>query len=99
VVVIRVTPKMRIFLMVQLKKAGFAAKEKTAGGRDKGGRFKKSKFVSSGTGQLSKGVIVVKIPARPFIGPVIKKIASNPAAMQRRLAHRIAVQMKMALGE
>lgn len=93
-IVIRVTPKMKRWLMMELRKSGFSAK---ATGRDRKGRFKRTK--ASGTGQLSKGVIVVRIKARPFISPVIDKIASNPAAMQQRLAKTVAQKMGLALGD
>lgn len=92
VIVVRVTPKMRKFLMIQMRKSGIGTRTKTAGGS------KKSKFVASGKGQLSSGVIVIKIPARPYMGPVIEKIASNPAALQKRLAARISKKLRLSLG-
>jgi len=96
-IVIRVTPRMRRFLMAGLSKSKLG-KPKESGGRDKGGRFKKWKFKASGGGQLSKGVIVIKVPARPFIGPVIDQVLANPKALRRRLATRIAKKLRLALG-
>jgi hypothetical protein len=96
VVVVRVTPKMRAYLMAALTKAGFGEK---VGGRDSGGRFKKHKFKSSGTGMLSRGVLVIKIPARPFIGPVIEELKKNPEAVRKRLALRIGQRLGLALSD
>ena len=96
VIVIRVTPKMRHFLMAQLGQSKLGQKE--SGGRDKGGRFKKWKFKSSGQGQIARGVIVIKIPARPYISPVIDKIASDPRALQKRFAERVAKKLRLRLG-
>lgn len=91
--VIRVTPKMRMWLMIQLRKSGFGSKV----GRNKKGKFTKGRFRSSG-GQLSKGVIVVKIVARPFIRPVIERIEAHPTEMQQRLASRISKKLRLTLG-
>jgi hypothetical protein len=99
VIVIRVTPRMRKWLMIQLRKVGYATREKGDQKRDSGGRFKKKKFVASGMGQMSQGVIIIKIPARPFIAPVIEKILSDPKGLQMRMAHRVAKGMNMALGK
>lgn len=95
-VVIRVTPKMKKWLMIQLRKAGFGSREKRRG---KDGRKLKSRFVPSGRGQLASGVLVIKIPARPFMQPIIDNIARNPGALRKRMAERIAREMKMILGE
>jgi hypothetical protein len=95
-IVIRVTPKMRKWLMMQLRRAGFGVKKT---GRDKKGKFTKGKFKSSGTGQISKGVMVIRIVARPFIRPVIEKINSQPDALRRRLAGRISKKLGMTLGD
>lgn len=81
-VVVRVTPKMRKFLMMVMSRSK---------GRNKAGR--------SGKGQLARGVIVIKIPARPYIGPVIEKMGSSPAAVRKRLAQRISRNMKLTLGK
>lgn len=94
-VVVRVTPKMKKFLMMALRKSGIGTREK---GRDRGGRFKKSKFVASGAGQITSGVLVIKIPARPFMRPVIERAASNPVAVQRRFTQRIAQDMGIGFG-
>lgn len=99
VIVIRVTPRMRMWLMIQLRKVGYGTRVKSDQKRDTGGRFKKKKFLASGNGQLSQGVIVIKIPARPFIAPVIEKILSDPAGLKRRMGHRVAKSMNMALGK
>lgn len=99
VIVIRVTPRMRKWLMIQLRKVGYGTREKSDQKRGAGGRFKKKAFVASGGGQLSQGVLIIKIPARPFIAPVIEKILSDPTGLKRRMGHRIAKSMNMALGK
>lgn len=81
--VIRVTPKMRRFLMMQLRKAGIATRSNSRGGE----------------GGLSKGVIVVRIPARPFMQPVFDKINGDPYAQQKRFAQRISKDMGLTLGD
>jgi hypothetical protein len=97
-IVIAVTPRMRKWLMIQLRKSGFGTREKGDQKRDRGGRFKKKRFVSSGDGQMSKGVLVIKIPARPFMQPIIDEIARDPEGLRKRLAMRIAKKTGMALG-
>lgn len=83
VIVLRVSPKMRTFLMASMRRANLGGSKKGAG------------FIG---GQLSRGIIVIKIPARPFIGPVIDKIAKDRAGLQKRLAQRIARKMNFKLG-
>lgn len=92
--VVRVTPKMRAFLMAQLKKSGLGRTEK---GRDTSGRFKKAKFKSTG-GQMASGAMVIRIPARPFMAPVLERLAQDKEGLKKRFAHRIAKDMGLALG-
>jgi hypothetical protein len=81
--VVRVTPKMRRFLMLMLRKAGIL------------GRRKKKGFAST----VQKRVMVVRIPARPFMQPVIDKVAKDPAAIRRRLGQRMAKLLGYTLGK
>jgi hypothetical protein len=94
-IVIRVTPRMRVWLMTMLRKSGFGVRIQ---GRDKRGRYKKAAFVPHGLGGLAKGIIIVKIPARPFLQPVINRIIANPKAAQARLTLRIAQHLKLTMG-
>lgn len=97
-VVIKVTPRMRRFLMAMLRRAGLGARGQK--GRDKTGRYTKRRWrPAGGAGGVAKGVVVVQIPARPFISPVIQDMLSNPAELQRRLAMRIAYRMRLTLGK
>lgn len=69
---IKMTPKMRRFLMKAFRMAG---------------------LVSSGAkGSGGGGMLVIKIPARPFIGPVVDKEA-KPADVQRRFWENVAKDM------
>lgn len=43
--------------------------------------------------------VVIRIPPRPYIRPVIEEIQSLPKLLQKRLAHRVAYRMKLALGK
>ncbi len=53
--------------------------------------------LSGGRGGLSRGVIVVKIPARPFLQPVVDAFFSGPVA-SARFQTRVAVAMAGAFG-
>ena len=53
--------------------------------------------LSGGRGGLTRGVIVVKIPARPFLQPVIDAFFSGPVAAARFQA-RVAVAMGGTFG-
>lgn len=88
-VVIRVTPKMKRYLMMQLRKSGFGVKA---------GRDKRGKFTKGSAGQISSGVLVIHIKARPFIRPVIERIESKPAEMKKRLTQRISRKLGLTLG-
>lgn len=81
--VVRVTPKMRRFLMAMLRKAGVLLRRKRKG------------FQSS----VQKRVMVIRIPARPFMQPVFDKIASNPVLLRRRLSQRMAKLLGYTLGK
>lgn len=77
--VVRVTPRMRRYLMAALRQAG------------------KSR-ARPGTGALKRGIMVVRIPARPFIGPVIDVINSQRAETRRRMIGRVAKELGYTLG-
>ena len=79
--VVRVTPKMRRFLMAMLRKAGVLGRSR------------------AGASQLQKRVMIVRIPARPFMQPVIDKVAGDRAALRRRVGMRIAKTLGYTLGK
>jgi hypothetical protein len=75
VIVIRMTPRMRRFLMMAFRKAGM------------------DDFYSR---HAAKQVIVIRIPARPFIRPVLDRYASNPQEVELRLAKRMSAMLGLA---
>lgn len=82
--VVRITPKMRAFLMKAMRLARMLRH------RDPGqAGFK---------GSLGKKVMTVKIPARPFIGPVVDAARREPTKIQRQLAERTARNLGYKLG-
>lgn len=97
-ITIRVTPRMRKWLMATLREANLGNKGQ---GRDKrSGRYTKGRWrPSGGSGGLARGVLVIRIPARPYIQPVIERIYSDPIALQQRFAMRISQRMKLTLGK
>lgn len=76
-IVIQVTPKMRKFL---------AAIHRTSGG---------SAFTGGGAGASGGasgfGVVVMQIPARPFIRPVVEKYYGNPEEVRERFMRRVGL--------
>ena len=82
--VIRVTPKMKRYIMSALRRAGLLSKRRKDG--------------QGGESGFSRGYMVVHIRARPFIGPVIRKIRSNPLALRDRIGRRVAQQLGYTLG-
>lgn len=81
--VMRVTPKMRRFIMSALRRAGMLRKKREGSGGESG---------------FSRGYIVVTIPARPFMGPVIRKVRANAPALRARLGRRVARELGYTLG-
>lgn len=95
VITIRVTTRMHNWLMMTLRKAGYAGF-----GRDKRVKFDRDKifgYKRKTSGAVMR-TIVVRIPPRPFVQPTIEEIASSPDAVRRRLTMRIATRMKLTLG-
>lgn len=90
-ITMRMTPKMFNFLMRSLRKAGYGGFA-----RDWKVKFHKSMWKVTGS---SRRVIVIKIPPRPFVQPVIEEMFKNPREVQDRLAKRIAIRMKLMLGK
>lgn len=88
-IAIRVTPKMRRFLA--------AIAEKTVGerGRDSAGKFTKGKRVEYGGGS---GIIIVQIPARPYLQPVYDKYMRGLDVRMRFLA-RVGVLLNGDFGQ
>jgi hypothetical protein len=88
VVVIRQTARMHRWLMRALRRARLGVKIQ---GRSVRGKYEKSKWQPSArSGGGASGVIIIRIPARPYIRPVIIRILSNPRALRERLIRRIA---------
>lgn len=76
-IVIQVTPKMRKFLAALHRTSGGTAF--TGGGGQAGG------------GASGFGVIVMQIPARPFIRPVVEKYYSNQEEVRARFMARVGL--------
>ena len=98
---IRVTPRMRRYIMFLMRKYYGKQKSGKLQGRDKktGRYLKGTRWSPSGRGNLSKGAMVIRIPPRPFIRPVIQRILDNPTAARDRLTRRIAIFMKLSIGK
>lgn len=78
-VTIKVTPKMRAFFMAMFFKTTTPAQRKRmAKAKRKGRKGRTLKYAIMPLAQSTK-VIVVKIPARPFIGPVWEAEKDNSA--------------------
>lgn len=94
--VIRVTPKMRRFLMAMLRKVGRLDKRKR---RPKSGGRQQAGVADDSGSSIGKRFMVVKIPARPFIKPVIDEIASDPIGVRKRLEARVSRTLGYKLGK
>lgn len=81
--VMRVTPRQRRFIMMALRQAGMLRKKREGSGGESG---------------FSRGYVVVTIPARPFMSPVIRKVRSNPGALRNRIGRRVARELGYTLG-
>lgn len=79
-IVVKMTPKMRALLHKAFQAAGINRRDRVRAWR-KGAH-------------TSTGIIVVQIPARPFIQPVIDEFG-KPADMEKRLAERYAKGMRV----
>lgn len=95
---IRVTPRMRAWLMAQIRKLHGQQYEKGKG-RDAKGRFMSRTKLPAGKGKLKRGVMVIKIPPRPFISPVLKVLKANRASVNMRLEDRIAKYLGGKMGK
>jgi len=60
--------------------------------------FSKRKATRGVSGAGGRGVIVIKVPARPTFTPVFRK-HTKPAVIRRRLLARLAINMKGSLGK
>lgn len=83
-IVIRITPKMRALLHMMNRE----------GGRNARGQFTK---VRSQYAQASKGFVVIRIPARPFIRPVAEK-HFKPSEVRERFLARVGLALGGDLG-
>jgi hypothetical protein len=84
-IVIRITPKMRALLHLMNRERG----------RDSRGRFTRTR---SQYGQASKGFVIIRIPARPFIRPVAEK-HFKPADVRQRFLARVGLNMGGDFGQ
>lgn len=95
VIVIRRTVKMQRFLMALMRKAGLGRYVRTRSRRS--GKWIKSRFqpksstkkkgeTKTGENNASRGVIVVRIPPRPYIAPAVKIYVKQRKQMEQRVA-------------
>jgi hypothetical protein len=99
VIVIRVTPKMRRYVMMVLRQAGLIGRtfrDRRTGRFARGRRSSDTGAHKAGT--LASGVLIVHIPARPFIKPVMEKHQRDRKMVEARLRKRISRYMGGALG-
>lgn len=80
--VVRVSPKMLRFLMANLRKANMLRGTTRRGGGS----------------TLRQRYLVIRIPPRPFIGPVIAKINARPLELKRRMFGQMAKHLGYTLG-
>jgi len=85
IVVIRVTEKMRRYFYAMMRKGGLNA-------TSRGGKRRKT------GGGLARGVLVIKIPARPVFQPVYDHMYRNKGSLSKRMAKRISVATKGEFG-
>lgn len=85
IVVIRVTEKMRRYFYAMMRKGGLNA-------TTRGGKRRKT------GGGLARGVLVIKIPARPLFKPVYEHMYKNKGSLARRMAKRISLTTKGEFG-
>jgi hypothetical protein len=53
---------------------------------------------TGGSGGFKRGILVIKIPARPFIGPIRDKMTKSRSAMIQRMAKRVSLNSKGEFG-
>ena len=85
IVVIRVTDKMRKYFYAMMRRGGLRATLR-------GGKRRKT------GGGLTRGVLVIKIPARPVFAPVYDHMYKNKGSVRRRMQRRISVATKGEFG-
>lgn len=93
VILIRVTSRMRRYLMAHIK-GRYGTRSSDFKRRDTKGRFR-----TVGQGGLATGVLVIKIPPRPFIKPVLDDMLKNREATVARVQKRIVKHLKGTLGK
>jgi hypothetical protein len=85
IVVIRVTEKMRRYFYAMMRKGGLST-------TSRGGKRRKT------GGGLARGVLVIKIPARPVFQPVYDHMYRNKGSLSKRMAKRISIATKGEFG-
>lgn len=92
VVVMRRTPRMMRFLMALFRKANLGKMVRMRSRRT--GKFIKSRWQPKGarrvkgqqsSGKGSSGVIVIRIPPRPYIAPAVKKYQESKLKISKRV--------------
>lgn len=96
-ITMRVNAKMHRWLMWQLRKAGYGAFVRDKRSTREGDTSSKRAARGTGGGRAYR-TIVIKIPARPFIQPVIEEMGADESGISQRLASRISQRMKLTLG-
>lgn len=91
--VIPTSPKMIRLLMAIFRQSGVKRKSKALRKR------LMRHFSDEERSGVATGVIVVRVPPRPFIRPVIEEILRHPIALQERMTTRVAYRLKLALGK
>jgi hypothetical protein len=85
IVVIPVTEKMRKYFYAMMRKGGLNAATRSGKRRKSGGG-------------LARGVLVIKIPARPVFKPVYEHMYKNKGSLAKRMARRISITTKGEFG-
>jgi hypothetical protein len=85
IVVIPVTDKMRKYFFAMMRRGGLNA-------TTRGGKRRKT------GGGLARGVLVIKIPARPVFKPVYEHMYKNKQSLGRRMQKRITTATKGEFG-
>lgn len=81
--VVQLTDKMRRFFFAALDASGIK-RNAPSGPRPSG---------------PSTPIVIIKIPARPFLQPVFDKVASKPEVVRARMLSRLAINMKGVMGK
>lgn len=56
--------------------------------------FRKARMASPAGDKPSIGIAIIKVPARPFMGPVFEKYGANADEVSRRFLARVARNLR-----